>query len=162
MLRKIISGGQTGVDIAALRAAKIVGLETGGTAPHGFRTLDGAAPWLGTKFGLVADVSSYYPPRTRANVRDSDGTLQIAEAFDSPGELCTAKAIRELDKPVFRVFKKVVSERTEPQLLMDIADWIETHEISVLNVAGNSEQTAPGIEAWAEVFLEKAFREAMR
>ena len=46
MIGKIISGGQTGVDQAALRAAKACGIPTGGWAPKGWRTEDGPAPWL--------------------------------------------------------------------------------------------------------------------
>ena len=63
MLTKIISGGQTGVDAAALRAAKAVGIPTGGTAPKGWLTEDGPAPWL-AEYGLVESDSPFYPPRT--------------------------------------------------------------------------------------------------
>jgi predicted Rossmann-fold nucleotide-binding protein len=69
MLRKVISGGQTGVDQAGLRAARAVGLATGGSAPRGWETEDGPAPWLAEceREGYLA--------RTEANVRASDGTM---------------------------------------------------------------------------------------
>lgn len=52
MLTKVISGGQTGVDQAALRAAKAARIPTGGYAPKGWLTEDGPAPWL-ADFGLI-------------------------------------------------------------------------------------------------------------
>lgn len=74
MIGKIISGGQTGVDQAALRAAKACGIPTGGWAPKGFRTEAGPAPWL-ADFGLREHASADYPVRTRANCRDAGLTL---------------------------------------------------------------------------------------
>ena len=53
MVRKCISGGQTGADFAGLEAARICGILTVGTAPKGFRTLDGSNPDLGSVYGLI-------------------------------------------------------------------------------------------------------------
>jgi len=75
MLSKIISGGQTGADQGGLEAAKILGVETGGRVPLGFKTEIGPMPDLGPQFGLVELVSGEYAPRTRYNVVDSDGTI---------------------------------------------------------------------------------------
>lgn len=50
-LRRVISGGQCGVDVAALRAAKRAGLQTGGTMPRGWRTLDGPRPEYAAEYG---------------------------------------------------------------------------------------------------------------
>ena len=61
---KIISGRQTGVDIAALRAAKCMGLQTGGWMPMGFRTLDGPHPEYAEEFGMFAHRASNYSART--------------------------------------------------------------------------------------------------
>jgi len=44
MLKKVISGGQTGVDRAALDAAMKLGIEVGGWCPKGRRALDGLIP----------------------------------------------------------------------------------------------------------------------
>ncbi len=46
MIERIISGGQNGVDQAGLRAARAVGIATGGWALHGWTTIDAPAPWL--------------------------------------------------------------------------------------------------------------------
>ena len=88
-LRKIISGGQTGADRAGLAAAALLGLETGGTAPQGYRTMEGSDFDLRDTFGLKEHWSSAYPPRTECNVKDSDGTIRIARDFDSAGERLT-------------------------------------------------------------------------
>ena len=79
-ITKIIAGGESGADTGGLRAARDMDVLTGGTAPRGWRIClpdgsDGSDPELGTKFGLVEHDSYDYPPRTRQNVTDSDGTV---------------------------------------------------------------------------------------
>ena len=76
MLR-IISGGQTGVDIAALRAAKAAGLPTGGWMPKGFPTAAGPRPDYAALYGMQETASDKYPERTRKNVEASDVTVVI-------------------------------------------------------------------------------------
>jgi len=74
MLTRVISGGQTGADQAGLRAARSAGIPTGGTAPKGWETEDGPAPWL-AEWGLVECNRPGYPARTEANVRAADATI---------------------------------------------------------------------------------------
>ena len=88
---KIISGGQSGADIAALRAAKKLNLETGGFAPKNFQTVDGSKPELGTIYGLTEikvndciSLPSQYVIRSKLNVEHSDGTLAFRSRY-SPG-----------------------------------------------------------------------------
>ena len=76
MLGGVISGGQTGVDQAALRAARALGIPTGGWAPRGRATEDGPAPWL-ADLGPAECAWPGYPPRAKADARDSDGTPWI-------------------------------------------------------------------------------------
>ena len=40
----------------------------------------------------------------------------------------------------------------------DVVRWVEETGVRVLNVAGNSERTSPGIGEWATVFLSEVFR----
>jgi predicted Rossmann-fold nucleotide-binding protein len=80
---RVVSGGQTGVDQAALRAARAAGFETGGFAPQGWATEAGPAPWL-AEYGLVECRVGGYPARTFENVRVADATLWIGPA-GSPG-----------------------------------------------------------------------------
>ena len=162
-LRKIISGGQTGADQGGLRAGRALGLETGGWAPPGWRTLDGPAPWL-ADYGLVESTQSgvgNYAARTRLNVRDSDATVRFARDFHSPGERCTLRAIDKHAKPHLNV--------TEWDLLAPpefgtykFRVFIQQFDVGVLNVAGNSEQRAPGIAAAVERFLVFALRAGVR
>ena len=66
-LKKVISGGQTGIDQAGLEAAKLEGFETGGLMPKGFRTLCGKKPQFELLYNMSEDSSETYPPRTYAN-----------------------------------------------------------------------------------------------
>lgn len=152
MLRKVISGGQTGVDRAALQAAKATGLETGGWMPKGFLAHDGTRPDFAGLFGLREHPSSdKYPPRTELNVRNSDATLRLAARFDTRGEQCTMKMIRKHRKPTLDV------DVLNPPPPEDVAQWILDHRCQTLNVAGNSEKAWPGIEQIAEVYLRAVF-----
>jgi hypothetical protein len=151
MLERVLSGGQTGVDQAALRAARAAGIPTGGHAPLGWRTEDGPAPWL-ADYGLVEMDSPGYPTRTRANVEASDGTLWMGD-WHSPGGRTTLDHCRLTRRP----FLIAMAWVTKPS---EVAAWIEGRGVRTLNVAGNRESTAPGIGARAEAFLARAFRRA--
>lgn len=158
-LRKVISGGQTGVDQAALRAARECLLNTGGTAPRGWRTLEGPAPWLAS-FGLVESGSPAYSTRTGMNVMNSDATLRIATDFGSPGERCTLTAINRWRKTHMDVTPLSLlggSADSTEQFIHETVLWLITQKVMVLNVAGNSEKTSPGIYAWSFEFLAEVF-----
>lgn len=151
MLEKVISGGQTGADIAGLMAAKKVGLQTGGWMPHGFITQAGPKPEWAEKYNLQEHSSAKYPPRTFANVKDSDGTIRFAQNFDSAGEKCTLKAIQQYRKPHIDV------DIMNPRPVQEVVDWINRYNIKVLNVAGNSERTYSGITGEVFEYLTKIF-----
>jgi hypothetical protein len=156
LLETVISGGQVGADIAALRAAVACGLATGGYAPRGWRTAQGPKPELGHIYHLSEHKSTSYPPRTRANVRDSDATIRLALNFDSAGEKCTLKAIHQYQRPYFDVKMRPASRGfafdAEPQA---VAVWLRFHEVRTLNVAGNA---LPPIEGSVQKFLETVFK----
>lgn len=75
MIKKIISGGQTGADSGGLIAGKTLNILTGGHAPKGFLTEYGPNYNLKEDFNLIEDYSPKYPPRTKKNVLNSDGTI---------------------------------------------------------------------------------------
>lgn len=158
MVKRVISGGQVGADIAALRAAKELGLETGGYCPAGWTTKTGPNPELGSLYGLEEHASSLYPPRTFANVRESDATVRFAMNFMSSGERCTLKAILQYDRPFYDVALKLGPDN---RIILVAAyrhpthfrRWLERQHVETLNVAGNA---LPDIEPFVESYLRAA------
>lgn len=151
MLIKIISGGQTGADYGGLLAGKELGLETGGTAPKGWRICnpdgtDGSNPKL-ADFGLVEHASREYPPRTHKNVRDSDGTV-IFGYLGSPGGRLTVQSCRQAKKPY-------ICNPTPREL----EEWLSRYDIQVLNVAGNRASSQnPDIETLTKITIVEAVK----
>ena len=145
-LRKIISGGQTGADQAGLFAAEDLGLETGGWMPLGCRTQAGPRPDLRLRFKMKESASAAYPPRTRFNVVESDGTIIFGNSH-SPGCALTIRICAELRRPF--IVNPLVGE---------FMVWLDTHNIEVLNVAGNREETNPGIFNTTREFLVNSLR----
>src|SRR5687768_746683 len=93
---KVISGGQAGVDRAALDAALALGYEVGGWCPQGRRAEDGPIP---QRYPLKETVSEKYPTRTALNVRDADATLILHLGTLCGGSKLTAEVARRSHKP---------------------------------------------------------------
>jgi len=154
MIQAIWSGGQTGADRGALEAAQLLGLKTGGWIPKGFRAEDGLHPEFSRLYNLKEHESSDYSPRTKANVHDTDGTILIAKSLQSPGSRLTIHYCERLGKPI-RIVRM-----GDPFLAITFFSWIAKFKIRILNVAGNRESKAPGIQQYTkELFLEM-FEEA--
>lgn len=151
-LVKIISGGQIGADIAALRAAKRAGLDTGGWMPHGYKALDGNHPEYAEEFGMFHTNSPDYVARTIKNVMWSDGTLRIAYNFDTYGEKATLREIRKWSKPHYDIQLPNADSETE---LANVKLWLTMHDIKILNVAGNA---TTKIEPFVEEFITKLIK----
>lgn len=148
MIRKIISGAQTGADQAGLCAAEALGLETGGTVPRGRRTYVGPlSDKTMLQWNLVEHKSAAYPPRTERNVQDSDGTV-IFGNLASPGCKLTIKLCKRHKKPYL----------DNPLSPKELSNWAEANRIEVLNVAGNREETNPGIFVRVRNFIVEAFK----
>lgn len=145
---KIISGGQTGADRGALIAAQQLGLDTGGWMPKGYKAQDGSHPEFKELYNIQEHTSPYYQPRTALNVKESDATVRVAIDWNSPGERFTYKMILQYKKLFLDI--DALDESMTPNVL---SQWIEAHNIQVLNVAGNSERTAPGIQDFTIAFL---------
>lgn len=127
---KIISGGQTGVDRAALDAAFECGVESGGWCPEGRIAEDGVIP---EKYPVKELPGSGYRQRTKQNVLDSDGTVIIY--FDSPsgGTKLTIALCVEQKRSYLLIDAK---EFTVDSAVQKIEKFINQHSIITLNVAG--------------------------
>ena len=145
-VEKVISGGQTGVDRAALEVAEVLGLARGGWCPRGRKAEDGPIPG---EYPLTETRSPQYAVRTRWNVRDSDGTLLLVQAEPSGGSALTLAAARARGKPVL-----VINLGDAPDAART-RRWLADHAIGTLNVAGPRESEHPGIQALAARFLRK-------
>lgn len=145
---KIISGGQIGVDRAALDFAKEQEMETGGWAPKGWQTANG--PDLSLKgFGLKEHTGGYRE-RTIANIKDSDGTLILAFNMNSPGTKLTLNEANRQLKPCLSIHLA----DPDPER---VAKWIKRNQLEILNVAGNRQ--APNVDIYkaAKIFLMVVF-----
>ncbi len=145
---KVISGGQTGVDRAALDAARSAGIACGGWCPHGRRAEDGTIP---AHYPLQETPSGAYSERTRRNVLDADGTLILVVGPLSGGTALTRSLARQHDKPWLVVD---LETNASPRA---VCDWLDANRIRVLNVAGPRESGSPGIYERAGAFLDKIF-----
>ena len=145
---RVVSGGQTGVDRAALEAARMLGLPLGGWCPAGGWAEDlTEPPGVRALFPELAVTPTVDPgERTEWNVRDSDATLVLTRgAVESPGTAATVAFARTLERP------HLVVDVGAPEL---VEDWLlRLGRGLVLNVAGPRESEAPGIERDALVTL---------
>ena len=144
MITKIVSGGQTGVDRAALDAAIEQGIPHGGWCPKGRRAEDGP---ISAHYTLTETPLADYPQRTEWNVRDSDGTLILMSGPICGGTLMTIQIAKILGKP------HLVVDLDAGLAAAEVVQWAAANRIAVLNVAGPRESTSPGCYEKARVFL---------
>lgn len=149
MLRKVISGGQTGVDRAALDVGMCLGIPVGGACPKGRRAEDGP---IHAVYPLEELASKDYVDRTRKNVADADGTLILYRHTLSGGTALTKKIAEELSKP------HIVIDLSKDPNIKDVQRWINDERIETLNIAGPRASTHPGIYQQASHFLKALLR----
>lgn len=147
MLKRVVSGGQTGVDRAALDAAARLGIPTGGWCPKGRRAEDGPIP---ASYPLAETPSADYAQRTEWNVRGSDGTLVLTAGPLRGGTAFTLELARERGRPTLVLD---LGEEPDPARL---AEFVRAHGLRRLNVAGPRESLSPGIYERALRFLLEA------
>lgn len=141
---RIVSGGQTGVDRAALDAAIALGIAHGGWCPAGRLSEDGSVP---SRYELRETSSSEYPERTEQNVIDSDATLILYTDKLKGGTRLTKRFCVQHGKPHLSVRLDQPSKKSE------VRDWLSAWRPTCLNVAGPRESTSPGIHGLAMEFL---------
>lgn len=156
MIRKIISGGQTGVDQAALDAAIACAVAHGGSLPSGRKTEDGPLPG---RYNLVELASPSYPARTRKNVVDGDATLIITRGELRGGSALTAAIAEECGKPWLHVD---IGKHDRVQVVAQIKMWLQETNPYVLNVAGPRASSDARIYGEAYEIVLEILKEAGR
>ncbi len=144
-IQKIISGGQTGVDRAALDAGMAHDVPVGGWCPRGRRAEDGS---ISERYPLQETPSAEYAQRTAWNVRDSEGTLIIAPAPFGGGTALTRREAESCGKPVLHV------RPSDPVPVPMIRAWVTENDVRVLNVAGPRASEVDGIYRVARTILK--------
>jgi len=151
ILKKVISGGQTGVDRAGLDAAINAGIPVGGYCPRGRLAEDGTIP---DKYPLMEleSIEPYY--RTEQNVIHSDWTLILNKDLLSEGTKLTYDFTVRYGKP------RLIIQLDDDKMITpeQVINWIKGHLINTLNIAGPRESKFPeGIYSNAFAYLEKIF-----
>lgn len=149
---KIISGGQTGVDRAALDAALEAGVEVGGYCPAGREAEDGTIP---QEYPLT-EVEGGYPERTRRNVEAADATLVIYASQLKGGTAETVAICLQLEKPFKLIDTSLVSAVVAVQA---IDDFVRENRVKVLNVAGPRASSNPALYEYCNQILSMYFEE---
>ena len=145
---KIVSGGQTGVDRAALDTALSMGVEVGGWCPEGRASEDGGIP---EPYPLTELPGAGYPERTRQNVIDSDGTIIIYFTCPSGGTKLTIDFCIEEKKP----YLLIDAEKVETaEAAKHIVDFVQENSIQVLNMAGPRASVEPRAYSYTSAVLE--------
>lgn len=149
-LKKIVSGGQTGVDRGALDAARALGIPHGGWCPRGRLAEDGKIPPI---YAVTELDSPQYHIRTEKNVVDSDGTMILSHGTLTGGTELTRKFAQQHQKPL------LVVDLTSPPPIGRALEWLRGLRLTTVNVAGPRESNSPGIQDGACRWLTKLLRE---
>ena len=145
-LEKVISGGQTGADRAALDWASNHGIPHGGWCPKGRRAEGGIIP---ERYCLKETPQAQYRQRTQWNVRDADGTLILTLTGQlTGGALFTRQCAERIGRPYLHVV-------SDDEWRDKIKVFLEKHSIRILNVAGPRASSAPGIEQFVQEVLRE-------
>jgi hypothetical protein len=143
---RIVSGGQTGVDRAALDVAIALGIEHGGWCPAGRLSEDGSVP---SRYQLEETPSPDYPARTEQNVIDSDATLILYRQRLKGGTQLTRKICD-------RTFQPYLLIRLDRDSHQTVRKWLSDQRPRSLNVAGPRESTCQGVYQQSFEFLMTA------
>lgn len=148
---RIVSGGQTGADRAALDVAIELGLESGGWIPLGRLAEDGVIP---IRYANLREAESEQPAvRTELNVRDADATVIISHGVLTGGTALTEALARKLGKPLLHLDLNRISEEYASSSLYD---WLDRQRPGTLNVAGPRQSEDAAIHAATKRILTTA------
>ncbi len=151
MIKLIISGGQTGVDRAALDAAISNNIPHGGKCPKGRLAEDGP---IDTIYNLVETDSADPAVRTVFNIKNSDATLIVVPSLPlkiTDGTVLTIDTVKNLNK------KHLIIDLSSEFKPGDIVKWVIENDVTILNVAGPRESSSLGIYNESLALLKKVF-----
>jgi hypothetical protein len=150
--RKIISGGQTGADRAALDWALSHGVPCGGWCPRGRKAEDGRIPEV---YELAETPSADYLQRNEWNVRDSDATVIFTQAAElGGGSRRTSVFAAKQGKP----WVHLGETNGIDECVARLREFLGCHQPLILNVAGSRGSKEPGVGAFVHVVLSAVFR----
>jgi hypothetical protein len=150
-VERIVSGGQTGADRAALDFALAHGIPHGGWCPRGRLAEDGA---LQDCYELKETPGEEYPQRTEWNVRDSDGTVIFSIAAElTGGSKLTVELAKGLHQPWLHLSQVCDGQNAVARLL----NFVSENQIRVLNVAGPRASNEPAVARFVIETLEGLF-----
>ena len=153
MLERIVTGGQTGVDRAALDVALELNIPCGGWCPKGRLAEDGR---IADHYPLRETRERDTRQRTEWNVRDSDATLILSVRAPEGGTAFTRECTEHYGRPCLMVSPQ--SERSVAR----VGNWLDCHPVHILNIAGSRESEQPGIFQCSRFFLISLFVSLMR
>jgi hypothetical protein len=149
---RVISGGQTGVDRAALDWALSNRIPHGGWCPRGRRAEDGVISRI---YQLQETESAGYATRTRCNVVRSDATLLLNIGALDGGSARTRRAAEANGKPVCVI---QLDQQSPEACARHITAWLANGGFVTLNIAGPRESKRPGVYQSARSVLELCLR----
>ena len=138
-VKMIVSGGQTGADIAGIDAAIKLGAPHGGWIPKGRRTENWPLP---TKYKLKEMSTTGYQKCTEQNILDSDGTVIFSHGKLTGGSKLTQQIANKHNKPCIHFD---LNDTIKFKAASILYAWVVQHEIEILNVAGSSASKDPNI-----------------
>jgi len=151
MIDKIISGGQTGADQAALDVAVKYNIPHGGWIPRGRKTEAGPLP---PRYRLTQMPTTDYRDRTWKNIQDSQGTVVFFRRYLTGGSRLTRDFAKSCEKPYCAV-DLLVNDPFEAAVMLQ--SFAGENKIRVLNVAGPRASHDPGIYTEVKIILETLF-----
>jgi hypothetical protein len=154
MLKKVISGGQTGADQAGLDVALKLGIPHGGWIPKGRMTEEGPLP---ERYDLQEMPTESYPKRTEQNILGADGTLIVSHGKLTGGSKLTIDLAQKHCRPFLHLDLRSMSMSYAGRML---SSWLTDNGIKTLNVAGSRGSKDPEIYGATLKLLEGTLKGA--